>query len=322
VIRALLSTPGAGVAQGGAELLGRGSRDPGSLLWIDCDCADPEATRELLTSRFGIEPLAVNDALRDRHPPKLEWFDDYLFLLVKGFTAETEDIHFDVVHISLFIGRDFLITVHRLPSPSIDALWSEAARGGIGAERGPAHLGYRILRRVVDRYAPVVLGLESRLDELEEEIAERPGDALLLELQGYILRLRKLRRTFGYQQSCFDELRQSGSSLLPEASAHEFQDLYEHMERMTSLSALLADLARDLRDGYISLSGHRLNTIMKTLTIASVIFLPLSFLAGIYGMNFDHMPELHAARGYYVLLGVMSAIAGTLLWVFRRTRWL
>jgi magnesium transporter len=175
---------------------------------------------------------------------------------------------------------------------------------------------------VVDRYAPVVLGLERRLDALEEEIAERPGDELLMELQGYILRLRKLRRTFGYQQSCFDELRQSGSSLLSEANAHEFQDLYEHMERMTSLSALLAELARDLRDGYISLSGHRLNTIMKTLTIASVIFLPLSFLAGVYGMNFDHMPELHAERGYFVLLGVMTAIAGTLLWVFRRTRWL
>jgi magnesium transporter len=321
MIRVLLQAPGAATEAGGVELLERWRRDGDSLLWIDCE-GDPELTRALLRERLGLDPLAVSDALRERHPPKIEWFDDHVFLLVKGFTAQTTDIDFDVVHISLFVGRNFLLTVHLAPSPSIDALWPEVARGEPALAGGTAHVAYRALRRIVDRYAPVVLGLESRLDELEEEIAQRPDDALLLELQGYILRLRKLRRIFGYQQSCFDQLRQSASPLLGARSRHEIQDLWEHMERMASLSALLQDLARDLRDGYISLSGHRLNSIMKTLTIASVIFLPLTFLAGIYGMNFDNMPELHTQRGYYVLLGVMGTVAAGLMWVFRRAKWL
>ena len=321
MMRVLLQTPGAAPESGGVELLERWSRDGDTLLWLDCE-GDPEQTRDLLRGRIGLEPLAISDALRDRHPPKIEWFDDHVFLLVKGFTAETRDIDFEVVHISFFIGRNFLITVHRARSPSSDATWPETAGGERGLDSGPAHVAYRVLRRVVDRYAPVVLGLENRLDELEEEISERPNDEMLIELQGYILRLRKLRRMFAYQQSCFDALRQEQVSLLGARSRHEMQDLWEHMERMASLSALLGDLAQDLRDGYISLSGHRLNTIMKTLTIASVIFLPLTFLAGIYGMNFDHMPELHTQRGYFVLLGVMGSVAATLLWIFRRTRWL
>ena len=137
-----------------------------------------------------------------------------------------------------------------------------------------------------------------------------------------MIRLRKLRRTFGYQQACFAELLHAQSPLLHARATHEFQDLFEHMERMASLSTLLQELARDRLEGHISLSGHRLNSIMKALTIASVIFLPLTFLAGIYGMNFDNMPELHAQDGYYLLLGGMGAIAAALLWGFRRARWL
>lgn len=322
MIRVLLRRADGSAVEGDETLLGRWDRGAGDRVWADIDCHESEPARELLSARFGIDPLAISDALRDRHPPKIEWFDDCLFLLVKGFTADTADINVSVVHISLFAGPDFLVTVHRLPSPSAEAQWAERPASAEALARGPTHLAYRILRRIVDRYAPVVLGLEQRLDALEEEIAERPDDSLLLELQGYVIRLRKLRRIFGYQQACFEELRRSASPLLHAGARHEFQDLYEHMERMASLSALLQELSRDLMEGYISLSGHRLNTIMKTLTIASVIFLPLTFLAGIYGMNFENMPELRSEGGYHALLGVMVAIALLLLWVFRRARWL
>ena len=321
MIRTLLQHPGGARDCGGVDLLDAWTPDGDSILWLDCE-GEAAQVRELLGQRFGIHPLAISDALRDRHPPKIEWFDDCVFLLVKGFTAETSDIDFDLVHISFFIGRNFLLTVHARPSPSIDATWPEAVAGDPALQAGVAGVAYRVLRRVVDRYAPVVLGLENRLDELEEEITERPHDALLIELQRYILQLRKLRRMFAYQQSCFDALRQAQSPLLGAHARHQMQDLWEHMERMTSLSALLADLARDLRDGYISLSGHRLNTIMKTLTIASVIFLPLGFLAGVYGMNFENMPELRSEYGYPVLLGGMGLLVTALLWGFRRARWL
>jgi len=323
MIHVLLHDPSSGVWHTGDEILADGWDPAGeALVWVDLDGHDTEAARSLLTERFAINPLAASDALRERHPPKLEWFDDYFFVLVKGFTAATADINFDVVHISMFVGRNFLLTVHALPSPSTAALRAAVEEGAVDARRGAAHLCYRLLRRIVDRYTPVILGLESRLDALEESLAAQPDDAVLLELVNYNSRLKKLRRTFGYQSACLDELRQAESALFDAEAAHEFQDVYEHMERLASLTALLQELARDLMDGYISLNGHRLNTIMKTLTIASVIFLPLGFLAGIYGMNFDHMPELHSRGGYFVLLGAMAAIAAGLVWGFRRARWI
>jgi len=319
----LCEAPGGALRCGDAPLLEAWDPAGDALIWVDIDCHDVEAARALLTGRFGISPLAASDALRERHPPKLEWFDDYFFLLFKGFTAETADINnFSVVHISMFVGRNFLLTVHALPSPSVSGLWSAVTQDAVQPRRGTVHLCYRLLRRIVDRYTPVILGLENRLDALEESLAERPDDAVLLELVNYNSRLKKLRRTFGYQQACLDELRHAQSPLFNGESEHEFQDVYEHIERLTSLSALMQELSRDLMDGYISLNGHRLNSIMKTLTIASVIFLPLTFLAGIYGMNFDHMPELHSDAGYFVLLGAMVVIATGLLWAFRRVRWL
>ena len=323
MIRTLLHHPGGARIEAGDESL-IGCWDPGGevLLWADFAANDIGQTRELLIRQLRINPLAVSDALRDRHPPKLEWFDDYFFLLVKGLSAETEGLDFGVVHISLFVGRNFLLTVHALKSPSIDSLWPDAVAGSLDFARGPTHLCYRVLRRVVDRYAPVILGLESRLEELEEVIAARPSDEVLLELVSYNSRLKKLRRNFGYQQACFDELRQSRSQGFSSDSPHDIQHAYEHMERLTSLSSLMQELARDLMEGYISLNGHRLNQIMKTLTIASVIFLPLTFLAGIYGMNFDNMPELHTRTGYFIVIGAMLAIAGGLLWGFRRWRWI
>lgn len=319
----LYEPPGGALRDGDAALIESWDPAGDALIWVDIDCHDIEAARALLTGRFGISPLAASDALRERHPPKLEWFEDYFFLLLKGFTAETADINnVSVVHISMFVGRNFLLTLHALPSPSVRSLWSAVTQGAVQPRRGTVHLCYRLLRRIVDRYTPVILGLESRLDALEESLAECPDDAVLLELVNYNSRLKKLRRTFGYQQACLDELRHAQSPLFNADSEHEFQDVYEHMERLTSLSALMQELSRDLMDGYISLNGHRLNSIMKTLTIASVIFLPLTFLAGIYGMNFEHMPELHSDAGYFVLLGAMAVIAAGLLWAFRRVRWL
>lgn len=323
MIRVLLHDPVSGSTEiGDAALLERWEAAGDQVVWVDFDRHDPAETRKLLQDRCGINRLAVDDALRDRHPPKLEWFDDYFFLLVKGFTADTDDIDFAVVHISTFVGRNFLLTVHALRSPSADSLWQGCVEGSVDVSRGSVHLCYRLLRRVFDRYTPIILGLEGRLDELEELIAERPSDELLLELVGYNSRLKKLRRTFGYQQASMDELRQAESPLFSADSEHEFQDAFEHMERMASLCALMQELSKDLMEGYISLNGHRLNNIMKTLTIASVIFLPLTFVAGIYGMNFDNMPELHTRTGYFVVVGIMVLIASSLLFVFRRARWL
>jgi len=320
-IRSALSLPGQAIQMGGSELAERWLDDRHGTIWVDLGHLEPARERRLL-ERFGIDSLAIDDCQRERHPPKIEWFDGYFFLLLKGFSADTHDADFEVVHISIFVSRDFIVTRHAAESPSINKVWSALENAAVAMARGPGHVCYRIVRTIIDRYTPIVLGVEERLDELEEIMVSDPTDEMLAELIHYNSRLKKMRRIFSGQSLILNELRESESELLGEKGEHEYNDAYEQMERLASLSGLLQELTVELIEGYISLSSHRLNRIMKVLTITAVIFLPLSLLAGIYGMNFEYMPELGFDYGYFVVLGLMLAIAGGLLTLFRYLKWI
>jgi magnesium transporter len=141
-------------------------------------------------------------------------------------------------------------------------------------------------------------------------------------LLGYGRNLKRLWRLFNYHQAMFARLSRKGCPFVGKSERHEFNDLFEHTERLASFTALYKELADDLMNGYISMSSHRLNQIMKVLTVVTVIFLPLSLLASIYGMNFKNIPELDYDYAYYVMLGVMVVIAVSLLLLFRKMRWL
>jgi magnesium transporter len=307
---------------GGVDLLSGWNPENRDFVWVDFDQEEKQREREIMEQQFRINSLAVDDAQRDRHPPKLEWFDNCFFLLLKGFTADTDSIEFSIVHISLFVGRSFLVTRHSMTSLSINQVLERIGRNEIDVGKGPGHLCYKIVRTIIDRYTPIILTLESRLDTMEEQMLEDPSDDLLAELVTYNSQLKKLRRIFSYQQTVLAQLPHSDSKFLHDEGRHEFQDSFEQMERLASLSAMLQELTRDLIDGYISISSHRLNNIMKLLTIASVIFLPMTFIAGIYGMNFENMPELSSTYGYFFVIGVLGAIAVGLLFAFKRMRWL
>jgi len=323
MIRTMLYSAGdGGVTQGGEELVQRWRQDPQSVIWLDIgNHASGEAIR-ILREEFGIHPLAVSDALRDRHPPKFEAFDDYTFLLFKGLSADSGGIDCSTIQLAMFVGERFLVTRHSGESPSTEQLWGETLADSGRIAQGPATLALRLARIMIDRYLNIILALEPRLEELEELLLSAPGDAMLAELGGYKTELKKLRRIFTYHQQLLGDLRANPFQGKSEVLEHELNDVYEHQERASSLTVLYYELASDLIDSYISIASHRLNQIMKVLTIITAIFVPLGFLAGIYGMNFENMPELHSPSGYFILLGVMACIVVVLLFTFRRMRWL
>lgn len=322
-MRVMLCDPSSGAIRiGGDELIVEWTTASPQWLWIDLESEEREFENHILMERFRLDPLAVTDVQRDRHPPKLEVFDHYLVLLLKGLSAESRDINFETIQIGFFLGERFLISRRDRTSPSIDRIWAEAESGNLAVERGPSHALYRICRTIADRYSPIVLALEGRLEALEEEMFREPRDEILAELMNYVANLRKLRRVFAYQQALMQELIAGDPRYVGARGEHEFRDAYEQMERLASLSQLYQELAVDLMNGHISLVSHRLNQIMKVLTIVTVIFLPLGILAGIYGMNFEYMPELDWRYGYFVALGTMLAVVVTLLTVFRRKGWL
>jgi magnesium transporter len=309
---------------GGEELLAAWRNAPGSLLWMDLADNEAGAERRLLIDGFGLHPLAVSDAQRARHPPKLEAFDQHAFILLKGIGQERDGFNFDTIQIAMFVGERFFVTRHSGPSRSVEQLWQELQADPARCSQGADALALRLARISIDRYTQRLLMLEPRLEDLERDIVAHPRDEMLAELIGYKTDLRKFRRVLRYHVQIFEDLLSNDArpAQISAARVHEINDVYEHQERAASLATLYYEVASDLIDGYISLASHRLNNIMKVLTIVTAIFVPLSFLAGIYGMNFESMPELKSRYGYFILLGVMAALATTLLLVFRRKRWL
>ncbi|WP_028762469.1 magnesium transporter CorA family protein [Shewanella colwelliana] len=293
-----------------------------AILWLNIDGELTPALQQMLQADFGLHPLALQDASRDRHPPKIEAFEDHTFLLLRGLSASSESINCDNILLALFVGKRFIITRHSARSLSIERTMNEVMAGNLSMKLGTGALSLKISRFVVKRYHKILFDLESRLEELESIMLTTADDKILAEVVLYKTDLTRLRRNFHYHVELFNSLRDEPSLPFDEQLAHEINDVCEHQHRAASLADLFYQVSSDLIDGYISISAHRLNNIMKVLTIITAIFVPLTFIAGIYGMNFEFIPELKHHNGYFIVWGVMITITIALLLLFRKRKWL
>lgn len=316
----LMLCHGRDVTVGGRELLPQWRAQSGSWLWVDLYAESAEEEKAFLDEQFAFDEFAINEAQRSRHPPSFEVFENYFYLLLKPLDAESDSLDFNTLQLAMFAGERFLVTRHSKESPHLARLWQGMAQNGC-RDASPLSLVAAMCLRIAQRYGKVLLDLEQRLDIIEDELFDTPTDSLMKELVGYNTGLRKMHRILSYYEDIFAEL--SRHLAVTDHPQHEqFHDIYTRIERFNSLSAMYQNVITDLIEAYISLNGHRLNQIMKVLTIVTVIFVPLTLLVGIYGMNFEYMPELKNRHGYYTLLTVMSLIALLLLYLFRRVRWL
>ena len=292
------------------------------LIWIDLVGDEEVEHREFLQDRIGLEKLAVDDALRHRHPPKFEVLEDgWNFLLMRGFDATSTSVKFGTIQLAVFWRNNLVVTRHAKPSASISEVETALASAEQSAPADAWRLLYGILRRLLDRYLPILLKIEARLEEIEELILKRPSDRLLAELMEFSSQLKRLRRIGGYHEKCFISLRTHD----PKArgiNVTQLTDLFEQAERLHSLATLQYEMTADLTNGYLSVSAHRLNNVMRVLTVVTVLFVPLTFIAGVYGMNFEFMPELKWRWSYFIVLGSMATVAISLLLLFRRRGWI
>lgn len=316
-VRALLMTPQS-VRAGGTELVEAWQRDQGGWIWLDIEGGADGATLESLVAAFGLSPVHLEEAMQDRHPPALGRHDGHFFILVKPLDAESYSLDFSTQQLALFLGPRFLVTRHSKHSPYLKRLQDRLEEGTEGFSE-PAEVARLLLQRMISRYGSVLLDLERRLDEIEDQLLSEPDENLLQELLGYNTALRKMRRILRYHEEIMQDL--ATAKVDPTHEAH-WEQLAVEARRFHSLAEMYQGMIKDLIDGYISLNGHHLNQVMRLLTVVTVIFVPLTLLVGIYGMNFEYIPELHHRYGYFVLLGVMALVAAGLVWYFRRRRWL
>jgi magnesium transporter len=307
----------------GAELLVRAWQQQRSgFLWLDLFPRDhPEDTPWL--REFGVHPLAIQDAQRSRHPPKYEAFADILFILLRGVCADSKSIDLTTIPIALFLGKDFLITRRDAVSTSIDDYWQLCTDTPALIPADRSLLGLQISVYTAGRYIELLNDFEPRLLMMEQKMFRRPRDTMLNELVSNRTSLRYLTRIFNYHVRVFQGLRMHYERDIQHSErTHLLNDLYEKYDRLYGLAHMFYDVTGDLIDGYLSTSSHRLNNTMRILTIITVLFVPLNFITGLYGMNFDYMPELHARYGFYIMAGVMAGIAVIMLLWFRFKRWL
>jgi magnesium transporter len=312
------------VSKGGIEQISAWKDDPLSTLWVDLTDAAEFDDPELHKNNLGLHPMAVQDARRDRHPAKIEAFDEFTFLLLKGLSADSFNIDFKTIQLSLFVGKRFMLTFHCSESISIERLKTMLLEEPVTTQASGTTLAMRLCRLMSMRYINILLELEPRLEELEAlMLNDDANDTMLSELIRYKSDLKRLHRYADYHEQMFQQMKDKTFPGLDQVKGkHEIIDVWEKLERTKSLSRLFYETASDLIEGYISVASHRLNQIMKVLTVVMAIFVPLSFLAGIYGMNFENIPELHHPSGYFILLTVMGSIVGFLLMLFRKKRWL
>lgn len=307
---------------GGVEQIERWQQRPDTFLWLNI--RDEEAAAEqALLARFDCHPLAVRDALKEREPPKYRFYDKFVFILLRGLDADSVSLRFGTVQIAFFVGERCLLTRSGGPSPSLRKWWQDAELADYLA-RGPMAVCLRVASTVAQRYVDLLLNFEPRLGELEDRLLTSASDAILAELIDHRANLRKLWRIFSYQERLFAALREHLPERLALASEERQRllDVHERFERLHSLSQLYYTVGGDLVEGYISLSSHELNRKIGVLTVLTAIFVPLTFIAGVYGMNFENMPELHWRWGYFAVMAVMVTAAVSLVVLFRRKRWL
>lgn len=295
---------------------------PENVVWIDM--WDPgEAERRLLETTFRIHPIMIDDMFADAPTPKVERFEDYLYLVFhalrdgceKRGTVETVDIDF-------FLGPNWLVSSHPADHAAAKVALDHVTRRPTDLRRGAAYVAYLMVEQITERFLPLMDKLDGEIDQLETNILHRSGPELLEQVFAMKKTLQRLRRVGLHQKEILNRLGRGDFALVPEQTRPFFRDAYDHFVRVVDLGDSFRDIVNGAMEAYISINGHKMNEVMKVLTLSSTIMLPLTFIAGLYGMNFDEMPELHWRYGYFVAIAVMLATAIGMVTFFKRRGWL
>lgn len=291
-------------------------------MWVDIE--QPQADeRRLLTDVFRIHELAVEDALATIHHPKVETYDGLLYLILHGIQSGEHDNVFVTQDVDFFVGRNYLITVHHGPSRSIDQERTVCARHGELFAEGPIGICHRIVDRLVDHYGPEVDALEDQLEELEQSVFDEPNRNPLKSLLALKRDVASLRRVALPQRDAVGRLARREFSQVSEKMGYRFRDVYDQLVRLTDESIFLQDRVTGLLDAHLSNQSNRLNQVMKVLTLLSTVFMPLTVLTSMWGMNVV-LPNLPggAALQFWWVVGLMTLLTGVMVWGFRWMRWL
>ncbi|HET7037407.1 MAG TPA: magnesium/cobalt transporter CorA [Thermomicrobiaceae bacterium] len=295
---------------------------PDSLLWIDL--ADPtDADFKMLAQEFDFHPLALEDARKEGQRPKLDQYPTFLFIIFYAVQVISDARAFSTQELALFVGANYLVTIHRQPVPTLEDVatrWRQNAANLHG--EGVAILLYSILDTIVDSYFPILDEVAERIDSMEEAIFNRAGKDALQTLFQHRKNLLALRRVIAPERDLTGMLVRRDLELLGPATAVYFQDVYDHVLRVTDALDTYRDLLSGALDAYLSVVSNNLNQVMRTLTAWSIILMSVTLIASIYGMNVALWPANGSVVAGAFSVTMMGAIGAILFVLFKGINWI
>jgi magnesium transporter len=293
-----------------------------TFLWVDLAAPSiPELL--ILSDTFAFHPLAVEDARSELHYPKIEAYDGYLYAILHAINFEEAQARFSSQDVDFFVGPSYLVTVHNGQARSVAELQQNAVRNAKIMGEGPMALFHRIVDAMVDHYAPEVQRLEDRIDALEAAAFDNPTPDVIRSILDVKRSVAGLRRIVTPQRDVVARLARREFVDISTDLSFRFRDVYDHLQRVSDDSALFQDRITGILDAYLTNVSNRLNEVMKVLTVVSTVFMPLTLLTGIWGMNV-HLPLFPGddAAQFWWIAAVMALIVVIMLAVFRRRRWI
>jgi len=298
---------------------------PGSgvLVWVDLMNPSPEEGKEMLANVFHFHELAVEDAMSALQYPKVESYGDYLYIVLHRIDFDAPEHCFQTHDVDFFLSPGYLVTIHMGDARSIQQISDVCARNSRALGEGTAALMHRIIDSMVDNYRPEIEELGDRLDALEEQVFDANVTNLTKDILDFKKDVSSLRRVVQPQRDVVGRLARREFEVIDEQIAYRFRDVHDHLVRLADESMFFQDRITSLLDANLAIVSNQLNSIMKILTIIATVFMPLTFVTGLYGMNVD-LPHfgLGGVTMFWALMVVMMAIVGGMLFYFHREKWL
>lgn len=302
-------------------------RQPGGMLWLDFSGEPPEACEPILRQAFGFHPLAIDDALQETHVPKLDDWGDYLYLAIHA-------IHYDAARetplttheCDAFLGANYLVTHHDDPLPEVDRVWERIGVDDRYLADGPDHLYYTLADEIIYSYLRNIEAIDDSIEIFEDAVFERPTPKTLEGVFALKRGLLQLRRVVGPQREVFNKLARDDLRVIDKKDRIYFRDVYDHLVRLHDINESMRDQVTGVLEIYLSVINNRMNEIMKTLTLITTIFMPISFLVGFFGMNYFAPPALFgewtSLPSFAFTLFVLALTPLSFFIWFRRRKWL
>jgi magnesium transporter len=296
--------------------------EPETNVWVDLTAPTTPEDLAVVRDIFKFHPLAIEDCFETRAHPKIEEYEGYIYMITHGLSAASTAENVQAVELDAFVGPRYIVTHHSQPSRSVAGTRETLLKTGLPLRRGPVGVLHALLDRQVEGLEVVLDDVEERITALEDAVFERPGNARIASLLALKRNILQLRRWMSKQREVVLRLGRREFAIIPANDAMLFRDVYDHLVRINDLLENFREMLTSIQEAYLSVTSNRLNEIMKFLTLFTAGLMPLTVITGIYGMNFQHMPELSWWLGYPMVLMGMAVTSVSILYYFRRRGWL